>query len=107
MTQPAQPTGSRRRVGWWGRSNDYNWDEQGCLGCGLAWWAVLFFCFLIFGFWGWGLPGWGGWGGWGWRHGQANCVQTTPAAPNQGQTNVQPTAPSSNPSDHTGNNPGR
>src|SRR5579884_1497262 len=75
---PAQPV--RRRTGWWGWNGDSNWDDQGCLGCGLAWWIVALCAVFVFAFWGWGVPGWGGWGGWGWRHNYNYNTQCPPGA---------------------------
>lgn len=84
----SQDAARQRRTGWWGWNRDYGWDDQGCLGCGLAWWIVVLCAFLVFGFWGWGVPGWGGWGGWGWRHSAGNWNNCPPGQ--TGTTNMQP-----------------
>lgn len=88
----AADTTERRRTGWWGWRRDYGWDDQGCLGCGLAWWIIALCAFLVFGYWGWGVPGSGGWGGWGWRHNaNYNCQCPGQTGPGQGgNTNMQP-----------------
>lgn len=71
-----------RNTNWWGRGSDL---DQGCFGCGPAWWIVAMVVFLLFLFWGWGYPGWGGWGGWGWRYNPG--TNTAPANPGYGTPN--------------------